>query len=334
MSILYLLTGPPPVFEGTDAVLQEVDALCQAFGGKILYLNPLSTSTRRFPKQLLGLHKIGAIRQLERECRINHVYFPAPYPLPILRVLRSPVLYTATASLDAQKIPPARTRLKKLERIIVSSDRDAGVLDRWGLTNYAIIPPAVGTSRIVPTTVPPGREFILLMASAPWTGRQFELKGIDLLLATAARLPFLRLVLLWRGVLADELLRRVQRLDIESRVEIVNRKVDVNEHLGRAHAAVLLARDGRIVRSFPHSLMESLVAGKPVLLTNAIAMSDYVSKHRCGVVVREMSVEALSSAIDILRRDYAELAGNALRIGPGSFSIQAMLDNYRRVYGL
>jgi hypothetical protein len=47
-----------------------------------------------------------------------------------------------------------------------------------------------------------------------------------------------------------------------------------------------------------------------------------------------MSVEALSSAIDILRRDYAELAGNALRIGPGSFSIQAMLDNYRRVYGL
>jgi glycosyltransferase involved in cell wall biosynthesis len=334
MSILYLLTAPPSVFEGTDAVLQEVDALYQAFGGKILNINPLRASTRHVPKQLLGLHRIKTIRELERQCKINHLYFPTPYFLPILRVLRNPVFYTVTASLDAQKIPPARTQLKKLDRIIVSSERDAGVLERWGLTNYVIIPPAIGTSRIVPTPVPLGRELILLMASAPWIGRQFELKGIDLLLATAARLSFLRLVLLWRGVLADELLRRVQRLNIESRVEIVNRKVDVNEHLARAHAAVLLARDGRIVRSFPHSLMESLVAGKPVLLTRAIAMSDYVSKHRCGVVVREMSVEALSSAIDILRRDYAELAGNALRIGPGSFSIETMRDNYRRVYGL
>jgi glycosyltransferase involved in cell wall biosynthesis len=334
MSILYLLTAPPPAIAGTDAVLQEVAALRAAFQGEIVNLSPLKSSTRRFPKQLYGLHKIREIKGLESRCRINHLFFSFPYPFPILRLLRNPIFYTVTASLDPRKRPPAQRQLKRLQRIIVSSDRDAGVLKSWGLTNYAIISPGIDTSGFASAALPLDRELTLLMASAPWSRRQFDLKGVDLLLATVAKLPFLRLILLWRGVLADELAKRVERLDIGKRVEIVNRKVNVNDYLEKVHATVVLAKNGGIVRSFPHSLIESLIAGKPVLLSDTIAMSDYVSNRQCGVVVRDMSMAALSSAIEILMRGYEQLARNAAQIGPGVFSIKTMVESYRSLYGL
>jgi len=62
MSVLYLITTPAPVFEGTVAVLQEVRALRDAFEGKILDLSPIKTTTTRFHKQLFGFHKFGEIK--------------------------------------------------------------------------------------------------------------------------------------------------------------------------------------------------------------------------------------------------------------------------------
>src|ERR1700737_4086906 len=107
MSILYLLTAPPPRFEGTDAVWQEVVALRDAFDGKALNLSPLSPPARRFPKQLFGLHKIRELRALERQCEVNHVFFSMLYPFPILWLLGNPIFYTVAGSLDASKKPPA-----------------------------------------------------------------------------------------------------------------------------------------------------------------------------------------------------------------------------------
>jgi glycosyltransferase involved in cell wall biosynthesis len=333
MSILYLLTAPPPPIEGTDAVFQDIAALRHEFGGEIVNLSPLKTSTRRFPKQLFGFHKIRKIRALESRCKINHLFFSFPYPFPILRFFRNPVLYTVTASLNVKKKPRDSARLQRLERIIVSNERDAAVLDAWGLSNYAIIPPGIDVAHLTPSTLPLGKELTLLMASAPWIDGQFESKGIDLLLAAVASLPFLRLILLWRGVLADELAERVRRLGIENRVEIVNHKVDVSAYLKRAHATIVLAENGGLVKAFPHSLIESLVSGKPVLVSETIAIADYVNSHTCGVVVSAMNIEALASAVEILMRNYESLSRNAMQIGRGAFSVDAMVQSHRQLYG-
>ncbi len=274
------------------------------------------------------------IRRIERRCRINHVFFSFPYAFPVLRLLRNPIVYTVTASLDASKTPSARGQLRKLRRFAVSNPRDAAVLEAWGLSNHTIIPPGVDAANLNPVALPLDRELTLLLASAPWNARQFDSKGIDALLAAVATLPFLRLILLWRGVLADALAARVAWLGIGPRVEIVDRKVEVGEYLRRAHAAIVLAKDGGLVKSFPHSLIEALLAGKPVLVSDTIAMADYVRQHGCGVVVSAVSLDALTAAITILRRDYQVLAGNATQIDRGMFSVTAMTEGYRALYGL
>ena len=71
-----------------------------------------------------------------------------------------------------------------------------------------------------------------------------------------------------------------------------------------------------------------------MLLSDTIAMADYVSSRQCGVVVSPMGTGALASAIERLMHRYDQLARNAVRIDRAMFSTEAMVANYRRVYGL
>ena len=333
MSVLYLLTSPDPVIEGTDAVFQDVAILRSAFGGKTLNLFPRKKPGSRFPRQLYGFHRISEIRRLEKQCKLSHLYFPVLHFFPILRLLRKPVVYTVAASLDKGKKPSAIGRLKSLYRIVVSNDRDADVLSSWGLSNFTVIPPGIDTSRIVPSRLAVDHNLTLLMASAPWVAEQFDLKGIDVLLEAVARLPFLRLILLWRGLLFEELMERVERHGVADRVEILNRRVEVGNFLQRAHAAVLLAKRSDIVKAYPHSLIESLVAHKPVIVSSAIPMADYVRQHQCGIALDDVRLESLIVAIETLRSRYSDLTRNAKLIGPDSFSVQSMVNKHRELYG-
>ena len=110
--------------------------------------------------------------------------------------------------------------------------------------------------------------------------------------------------------------------------------MNVKDYLKRAHATVVLAENGGLVKSFPHSLIKSLVVGRPVLLTNTIAMADYVNSRQCGVVVEDMNIEVLSAAIGNLKRNYELFARNAAQIGRDEFSIDNLVENHRRLYGL
>ena len=170
------------------------------------------------------------------------------------------------------------------------------------------------------------------MASAPWVEHQFDEKGVDTLLDAAARLPNLKLVLLWRGLLQEELLARIARRGIDDRVEIVSGRVNINDYLKRVHATVLLVKRSDIVKAYPHSLLESLVAGKPVILSNALPMADYVRRHSCELVLETVDVDALVAAVGRLQSQYGDLARRARSIDAHDFSEATMIANYREIY--
>jgi glycosyltransferase involved in cell wall biosynthesis len=77
---------------------------------------------------------------------------------------------------------------------------------------------------------------------------------------------------------------------------------------------VVLAETPKLVKAYPHSLLESLAAGKPILVSGVISMADYVSDTKCGVVVPELGLESLAVALETMMRDYNELQSNASRI--------------------
>jgi glycosyltransferase involved in cell wall biosynthesis len=195
-----------------------------------------------------------------------------------------------------------------------------------------LILPGIDTARFS-YTAPSSNDFVLLVGSAPWIPQQFKQKGIDALLEAASQMTSLRLILLWRGLLFNELEKRIKKFKMNDRVEIINEKTDVNKVLARAHASVVLAESSELVKAYPHSLLESLAAGKPVLTSQAIPISDYVQEYRCGEVISKINADELRQGIERLREKYHDYQKQAFIIGQRDFSLNSMLKAFEQLYG-
>lgn len=331
MNILYHLTSPAPPIPGTDAVFQEIEALRRRFGGECLQFYPLRRPSRIFPKILYGLHQRRALRRREPSVDLHHLYYATLYPFPWLRALHKPLIYSVVAGVGPQLECGCARWLKSVHTIVSCNPRDEAVLRELHPTRYRIIRPGIDVERFRPAPLPLRDELILLVGSAPWIRRQFRTKGIDLLLDAAGSLP-LRLVFLWRGLLRDELQVRIARRGMNARVEIINEATDVNQVLARVHATVVLAETENQVKAYPHSLMESLAAGKPVLVSGCIPMADYVTDAQCGEIVPQLMPDDLRSALQRLMDHYAEHEAKALAHGRADFALAPMLASYGEVY--
>lgn len=334
MNVLYHLTSPWPRIPDTDAVFQEVDALRRRFCGEIIQLYPLRRPSRIFPKQLYGIHQVRALRRREATVDLHHLYYATLYPFPWLRWLKRPLVYSIVTGVGSSLAGRRPDWLKRIHTIVTPNPRDEAILKSWPGVRFSLIRPGIEVERFTHTPCVLDRELVLLVGSAPWIRRQFAEKGIDLLLDLAAggQIP-LRLVFLWRGWLADELKRRVTRRGLAPRVEIVNEWADVNRILARVHATVVLADSEKLVKAFPHSLMESLAAGKPVLVSECIPMADYVRSAQCGEVVPVLTLDAVQGAVRRLMDHYAELQAAAVARGRADFALEPMLRAYGKVYG-
>jgi len=320
------------VIPGTDAVVQEVEWLRARFGSEVLGLRPAWRARARYPRALLGLHRLATIRRRDRHVDLHHVYVPQLYWLPLLWFVKRPVVYTVTAGLGSgSRLPPAAF-LRRLGAIVVPSRADLDALTRRGLRNVHLIRPGIDLARFADSPPPPGPEFVLLSGSAPWTREQFRSKGVDALLAVARGMPEVRLVFLWRGVLLPELVARVRRLELSERVEILDGWVDVSRVLARVHAALVLAERPGLVKAYPHSLLEALAAGRPVLVSDGCAMAEYVRETGCGRVVPGLGEADLIEAVQQLRLRYATYRARALEVGRRDFSREELATAHRDLY--
>lgn len=330
MNILYHLTILPPQRPECEALSQEISALRSRFGGEVVYLNPNQHSPVYVPRLLFGFHKLRQLLAQEANLHLHHLYNPDPFPFPVLRRLRKPVVYTISSGIGDRR--PNLHFLSGLAALTVYDECSLKRLKAWGLENCALVHPGIDTSRFTWTPVPLQSEIRLMVGSAPWTQSQFRTKGVDALLAAAQRSPQLRLVFLWRGVLAEEMKRRVHHLALEKQVDVLDQPVDVNQVLAGVHATVSLATDSAIIKSYPHSLIESLAAGKPVLVSGSIPMADYVEQTGCGQVVERVTPADVLGAVNMLASRYAEMRSAAQAAGQRDFAQEKMIASFQEVY--
>lgn len=330
MTVLYHLATLPPPIPRAEAIAQEISALQTHLGGETIYINPNNRSPLYIPRLLFGFQRLGELRRREKQFQLHHFYNPDPYPFPYLRYLRRPVIYSITCGVGERR--PALPFFAALAAVAVTDERSLKQLQAWGLRNVALVRPGIETQRFSCSPLPLRSEIKLLVASAPWTKSQFKTKGIDALLAAAQQMPTLHLIFLWRGVLAEEMARRIRQLGIERQITLVNGLVDVNQILAGVHASITLAATPGIVKAYPHSLLDSLAAGKPVLVSRAIPMADYVASHNCGRVVETISPISILNAINVLISEYESLQTTAQIVGQKDFSLPGMIQSYQLLY--
>jgi len=336
MNVLYHLTILPPRLPGCDAVVQEVSALQARLGGWVTYLNPNGRSPVYVPRVGFGFHKLAKIRRLEKSVQVHNVFNADLFPFPVLHCLRRPVVYSLTGGVSETRplsaTSPWLRSLRFLPIITVTDLRSLELLQKQGFSNVTLVRPGVDTHRFTETQQAIRSEVRLMVGSAPWNRTQFRQKGIAALLCAVQRSPRLFLVFLWRGVLAEEMNDRVRRMGIADRIVVLNRKVDVNQVLAGVHASISLATDPSIVIPYPHSLIESLAAGKPIILSRSIAMADYVQQKGCGLVVDHVTPDDILSAVDQLVEHYESLREAARQTGRADFAMDALIQSFQRVY--
>ncbi|NIW99906.1 MAG: glycosyltransferase [Phycisphaerae bacterium] len=214
----------------------------------------------------------------------------------------------------------------------MADERSFKQLQTWGIDNSFLVRPGINIARFSHTPCPLHSEIKLMVGSAPWTKAQFRSKGIDALLEAAQQAPHLRLIFLWRGVLGEEMNRRIQKMNLEKQVTVLDKFVDVNAILADVHASITLADAPGLVKSYPHSLLDSLAAGKPVLISQAIPMADYVAETGCGQVIDRVTPTDILIAVEALASKYEARQKIARRVGRRDFSQQALVTSYQRVY--
>jgi glycosyltransferase involved in cell wall biosynthesis len=328
--VLYHLTVLPPAMPECEALSQEINALRHHFGGDLVYLNPNQNSPLKLPRLVFGLQKLKHLRARETDFDLHHLYNPDPFPFPVLLGLRRPIVYSLSGGLGNKR--PNTSFFSSLAAITVYDEHSQRRLRASGLDNVHLVRSGIDTTRFTCSPTPLQSEIRLMAGSAPWTREQFRTKGVQALLSAAQRKPELRLIFLWRGVLTGEMERLVLRMGLEEQVTVINRQVDPNQVLANVHACISLATESAIVKAYPHSLMESLAAGKPVIVSRAIPMSSYVERMGCGQVVEQVSSSNILAAIESLTRAYGKLGAAAQQVGQRDFSQQKMIDSFASVY--
>lgn len=332
MKILYLHTSPAPAVPGTDAVFQEVAALQAAFQAEAANLFPLAQPSIWVPPCLFGIQHLSHVRDWNRRFDLFHVIHSTLRPFPFLRLLKKPIVYTVAAAVQPAyqlKTLP----LAGLHTVVVSNERDRDMLECLGRPPSLMIRPGIDLSRFQSVPPPPAAPFTLLIGSAPWTPEQFTSKGIVALLDAAAQMKDLRLVFLWRGLHRDILGNLVSSRHLADRCEIIDGAVDVSDVLARCHAAVVLAATRKVVKAYPHSLLEALAAGRPVIASDTLGIADYAARNGCGVVVEGVDAKSVLASLSHLRENYGQLQAAAGVSRAREFALSDFVEAHRTLYG-
>ncbi|MEA3467343.1 MAG: glycosyltransferase [Thermodesulfobacteriota bacterium] len=331
MKVACHYTIPRPPQPKLDAAIQDGLKLIDNFGGEMNFLYPGAEAKKIIPRFLCGLHQLYYLRQLDRRVDLHQIFSNGIYPYPVLRFFKKPVVYTSVIELGDKWPPLSRLLLKKVRKFVVVTDNDREKLKQAGFDSEVILP-GIDIDRFSNSPLHEQNKFFLLSGSAPWNEEQFETKGVEVLLQAAVALPWLHLVFLWRGRLLEKMQELVHQYGLSDRVQVIDEMVDVNEALRSVHAAVVLTGRSELVKGYPHSLLEALAAGKPVLVSRCLVMSDYVENRQCGVSVKNLQAEELIGCVEVLRNNYPVFADSVVSLDLDCFSGRAMVASYNRVY--
>jgi glycosyltransferase involved in cell wall biosynthesis len=238
---------------------------------------------------------------------------------------------------------PALRALKRLRmlsvsrasRIIVPSGYLAGIVRRWGL-------PAERVS-VVPNPAPPvdcstSRDALrkrlgLRTPTFVFAGRFVPAKNLPLAILALRHVPNASLVLIGDGPERDKLTRVIAESGHRDRVRVrgVLPRSEAIEWLRAADAAVLSSDS----ENFPHTAVEALAAGTPVIATSVGGVPEIVETGVNGILVSPGDVPAFGQAMASLvenrallkrLREGARDAGSRYRVDVAFAAIERELE--------
>lgn len=321
-----------------EAASKEAQMLLRAFSAqfttRLFSLNRSRSLKWRGPEKYLPLPEslaaLPLLYQIARFHRINHLFTSggerllAPWisqRTSILTICKEP------ASIDA--LERNRHHLARFRYVVVESTRHQDIMRQFGIEDrrIKIIYPPADISPYKPAQPP----FKLLFASSPTARHKLLSRGIFLMLRAAERLPDVQFILVWRrrhhGTLRDLLERGGM-----ANISVVDGYVeDMGALYDAAHMTVLPGLDHASFKPTPHSALDSLGRGKPLLITPTSSIAHIVAERRCGIVF-EPTISGFENAVREAMVRYDELQKNCHPTARACFSRETFIRKYQLLY--
>lgn len=333
--ILYFTQRYRPHWEGTS---KEIEVLLGKYSSQSvlhnLHFNKLTDlyfSRKKwsyhfvlYPFLFLGIY-------LYSFNKIKHIYTHLT-DLPYLPFLHSrKIILTSTNYFTREEIRKRKKYLQHAAKIVIEAEIQRNELLDCDIDNEKIltISPSVDLGAFSYTKAK--GTFKILDVSCPYKAQDLQRRGISLLLAVDTLLQDTEVTLSWRDYEEDiftffipEKLRaiRIQKGMISS----------MNEEYGNHHCTIIpYTRFDSRLKLIPNSVMESLAAGKPVLVSSQTGIAPLIEKEKCGVVFEPRPADLLK-AIGELKKKYGSYQKKCRATAEKYFSQQRFLQEYEKIY--
>ncbi|MEK6939562.1 MAG: glycosyltransferase family 4 protein [Nanoarchaeota archaeon] len=334
-TLLYLTQRFRPKFEATS---KEVALLAAHFKGNIHDLHLDGYHKLRFSFHLFSYHFLyyflGIIPlSFFSRNKIVHIYTSLcdrPY-LPFFSTKKT--ILTSANFFGKERIKKKIKYLSRINTLIVQSALqkkklvEAGVQER----KIKVIYPPVDLQQFSYHKAT-AKTFTILNASCPAKVRYLHRRGIYFLLGADQFLQNTKIIFLWRSGeyhLFQEKMKnkRFKNMSFENKIH-----TDMNFRYAQVHCTIIpyLQLD-EYLKTMPTSAIESLAAGKPVLVSSQTGIAEIVTKEKCGVVF-EPNKESLLKAIAEIKKNYALYQKNCRKTAEKYFSQEIFLKKHEEIY--
>ncbi|TES97912.1 glycosyltransferase family 1 protein [Patescibacteria group bacterium] len=321
-----------------DAVGQELNFLSRHFGNLIFgYVTPLTRYLFYFALRLppflesLYFHRVIA---LDKKVDLHHVFYPHLHNFRYFRQLKKPIVYSSVARRmghpSDKKLVATAKKMPHVNFFAVACREDKRTLLREGIQNVEIVLPGINLKKFSKLPFNSKPQKILLMGTSPLNPEKFKNRGINLILDILKKLPDLKVIFLWRGIAYKEMLQLVKKEGLENQVEIINQLVKPEEYLEKSAGAIATFMETKGNKAYPNSIIESLAAGRPVIVSTVMPIAEIVKKNNCGVVVKP-DPESLFKGVQEYFQNYQKLAKNCCKTAT-LFSEERLLKDYQNIY--
>lgn len=182
-------------------------------------------------------------------------------------------------------------------RVLCPSAYLAKLVVRWGVPEerVEVLPNPAPALPSLPEREEARRRFALEGPALAFAGRLTAQKSLDVALEALARAPGVSLVIAGEGDERESLERRSAELALDGRVRFLGPQPREGVlELFRAADGVLLSSSWE---NFPHTVVEALAVGTPVVATAAGGVAEVVRDGENGLLVTPGDAEALGDAV-------------------------------------
>jgi len=283
----------------------------------------------------LPLLPIGILltKYVEKRSDLLHIYGSLTGRLYMRMLKQQPILLTNSSAIHESRIEQCTKHWAKIDKLVVECNRDEARAAEYGFPRdkVSLIYPAVDLDAF--TYQPPPDRFTVGFASSPISKdpRGITNRGVDLLVSVARQLKDVQFLLLWRENHYPAL-QSLINTSPPSNLSVINRILpDMNAFYSRIHCTILPSATVDDCKPCPNSLIESLSAGKPVLLSVNVGIADLVNETRCGLRFA-VDVDDIIAKIHHLRDNYSLYQSKARETAQNHFSPRGFVNAYTQLY--